>query len=80
MAPAALEKEDHGRDAAFAKVLHGKSAQAQGGFSSMLKKDKTAQTAAVDEYFQHWDNKPAGEETEETRAARRLQYATLTRQ
>ena len=80
MSPAALEKEDHQRDAAFAKVLHGKTAESKGGLSSILAKDKNAQKAAVDEYFQHWDNKPAGEETEETREARRNQYATLTRQ
>ena len=80
MAPSALEKEDHVRDAQFNKALHGKSAQAKGGISSMLSKDNSAQKAAVDEYFQHWDKKPASEETEETRAARREQYATLTRQ
>jgi hypothetical protein len=33
----------------------------------MLQKDKGAQQAAVDEYFKHWDNKAAGDETEETR-------------
>jgi sterol 24-C-methyltransferase len=76
----ALEKEDHTRDAQFNKALHGKSSQANGGIASMLSKDNAAQKAAVDEYFQHWDKKPAAEETEETRAARREQYATLTRQ
>jgi sterol 24-C-methyltransferase len=80
MAPIALEKEDHSRDANFNKALHGKSSQAKGGISAMLSKDNVAQKAAVDEYFSHWDNKPAGDETEETRAARREQYATLTRQ
>ena len=33
----------------------------------MMKKDRTAQKAAVDEYFKHWDNKAAGTETDETR-------------
>jgi sterol 24-C-methyltransferase len=80
MSPVTLEKEDHSRDAQFNKALHGKSAEAKGGISSMLSKDRAAQKAAVDEYFQHWDQKPAAEETEETRAARREQYATLTRQ
>lgn len=46
----------------------------------MIGKDKAAQQAALDEYFKHWDNKSAGEETEETRAARRAEYATLTKQ
>jgi len=80
MSPIALEQEDHARDAAFAKALHGKSAQGRGGLASMLGKDKQAQKAAVDEYFKHWDNKEAKEETEETRAARRKEYATLTKQ
>lgn len=46
----------------------------------MIGKDKEAQKAAVDEYFKHWDNKGAHDETEETRAARRAEYATLTKQ
>ena len=80
MSPMALEKEDHGRDAAFAKALHGKTSGKEGGISAMMGKDKGAQKAAVDEYFKHWDNKAAVDETEETRAARRAEYATLTRQ
>lgn len=86
MAPSAvtpqhiLEKEDKERDAAFNKVLHGKSATAQGGFMAMRNKDARAQKEAVDEYFKHWDNKLASAETEEVRKARRDEYATLTRQ
>lgn len=68
MAPAALEQENHARDAEFNRVLHGKSAEAQGGFAAMRNKDAAAQKAAVDEYFKHWDNKSAEEETEEIRA------------
>ena len=67
MASTALEKENHERDAAFNKVLHGKSAKARGGFAAMMNKDAKAQQAAVDEYFKHWDNKASAEETEETR-------------
>ena len=67
MAPIALETEDHSRDAAFNKAMHGKSAQERAGFAAMLKKDPKAQKAALDEYFKHWDNKTAGTETEETR-------------
>ena len=77
---ASLEKEDHARDAAFNKTLHGKSSDAQGGLMAMRNKDKAAQKAAVDEYFKHWDNKAAATETEEIREARRAEYATLTRQ
>jgi sterol 24-C-methyltransferase len=80
MSSVALEKEDHSRDANFNKAMHGKSAAATGGITSMLSKNNAAQKAAVDEYFQHWDNKPAENETEEMREARRSQYATLTRQ
>ena len=83
MAPAAvlaLEKEDHARDAAFNKSLHGKSAEKRGGMMAMWNKDAAAQKAAVDEYFKHWDNKSAEVETEQTRKERRDEYATLTRQ
>ena len=96
MAPIALENEDHGRDAAFNKVLHGKSAEERGGIRSMLKKDPAAQKAAIEEYFKHWDNKAASTETEEIREvcrypfsilpmlilsqSRKAEYATLTRQ
>lgn len=66
MAPIALEPEDHTRDAAFAKAMHGKSAEGQ-GFTAMLKKDPNAQKAAVEQYFKHWDGKPADSETAEVR-------------
>lgn len=46
---------------------------------AMRKKDQAAQKAAVDEYFKHWDNKAAANETEADRKARRDEYATLTR-
>ncbi|KAF2231643.1 putative sterol 24-c-methyltransferase [Viridothelium virens] len=80
MAPIALEAEDHARDAEFNKALHGKSAQERAGFLAMMGgKDPAAQKAAIDEYFKHWDNKEAAEETPEIREARRAEYATLTR-
>jgi sterol 24-C-methyltransferase len=74
------ETEDKTRDAAFNKALHGKSSQANGGLRALRGKDSAAQKAAVDEYFKHWDNKAAADETDETRKARRDEYATLTRQ
>jgi sterol 24-C-methyltransferase len=70
MSPTALEKEDHTRDAEFNKAMHGKSSGTRGGMAAMLQKDRAAQQAAVDEYFKHWDNKAASEETEETRKVR----------
>lgn len=58
-----LEREDHSRDAAFSKAMHGNSAQARGGIAAMFSKGSDAKKAAVDEYFKHWDNKPAENET-----------------
>lgn len=63
MSPAILEREDHSRDAAFNKAMHKESSKAGAGFNAMLKKDKAAHQAAVDEYFKHWDNKAAKNET-----------------
>ncbi|KAH7136665.1 S-adenosyl-L-methionine-dependent methyltransferase [Dactylonectria estremocensis] len=74
-----LEREDHKRDADFNKAMHGSSAQARGGIAAMFSKGGAAKQAAVDEYFKHWDNKPAENETAEERAARTAEYATLTR-
>ena len=71
MAPSVLEVEDHVRDAAFNQAMHGKSAEERAGFMAMMKKDAKAQQAAVDEYFKHWDNKAAADETLETREASR---------
>lgn len=64
----ALEREDHKRDADFNKAMHGTSAQARGGIGAMFAKGGAAKQAAVDEYFKHFDNKGAADETEETRA------------
>lgn len=67
MPSATLEKEDHWRDAEFNRALHGKSAESRGGLAAMSRKDTAAQKAAIEEYFKHWDNKAAEDETEETR-------------
>lgn len=70
MAPAALEPQDRARDAAFNKAMHGKSSQATGGFAAILsKKDHAAAKASSDEYFKHFDNKAAKDETPEIREA-----------
>lgn len=79
MSLAGLEKEDHERDAAFNKAMHGTSAGANGGMSAMFKKDKLAHNASLQEYFKHWDDKKAADETDADRASRRAEYATLTR-
>lgn len=56
------------RDMTFENIMHKTTARTDHGFSAMLKKDKEAQRAAVAEYFQHWDNKEAENETEADRA------------
>ena len=68
MAPTQLEPEDHSRDFAFSNALHGKTANGRAGLAAVLGKDFSAQRAAVDEYFKHWDNKGPEVETEQTRA------------
>lgn len=75
----ALEQENHQRDADFNKAMHKESVNTV-GLKAYMAKDKSAQKAAVDEYFKHFDNKTAKEETAADRASRTAEYATLTRQ
>ena len=77
MAPIALETEDHSRDAAFNKIMHGKSADERAGFRAMMKKDPVSQKAAVEEYFKHWDNKSATSETAEVREVNYSAFSPL---
>jgi sterol 24-C-methyltransferase len=70
MAPVALQREDHERDAAFKQALHGKSAAQKNAFMAMISKDSKSQEATADAYFAHWDNKDARVETEEDREVR----------
>jgi sterol 24-C-methyltransferase len=81
MAPGtiSLEQENHQRDADFNKAMHGKSKDTV-GLKAYMAKDKGAQKAAVDEYFKHFDNKTAQDETAADRESRIAEYATLTRQ
>ena len=46
----------------------------------MFGKSSSAYKAAADDYWKHWDEKAATDETPEIRAARRKEYASLTRQ
>ncbi|KAH7134177.1 S-adenosyl-L-methionine-dependent methyltransferase [Dactylonectria macrodidyma] len=71
---------DVAKNSAFDKALHKQSKDSKGGISAMIKKDNAAHVAAVDEYFQHWDNKKAEDEVEATRQDRTDNYASLTRQ
>jgi hypothetical protein len=75
MAPTNLEREDHSRDAAFNKAMHKNSSKAEGGFSAMLKKDTAAHQASVDEYFKHWDQKAAKDETDADREVRWISWS-----
>lgn len=80
MSSQTLLRADEARNSAFDKALHGDSSQGQGGIRAMMSKDKTARAAAVDEYFQHWDNKSAEDETSAVRQSRTDDYASITRQ
>ncbi|EXV01402.1 ergosterol methyltransferase domain protein [Metarhizium robertsii] len=80
MSSRTLVSENDARHAAFDKILHGASSESRGGLRAMMGKDRGANEAAVKEYFQHWDNKKAQDETEAVRQARADDYASLTRQ
>ncbi|KAG8428025.1 hypothetical protein J3459_006154 [Metarhizium acridum] len=68
------------RHADFDKILHGALSESRGGLRAMMGKDREANEVAVKEYFRHWDNKKAQDETEAVRQARADDYASLTRQ
>lgn len=74
-----LEKQDRERDAAFNTAMHGEASGADGGFRAMLRKGggTAAQRAATEEYFKHWDNQDAKDETEETRAVSSILHPKL---
>ncbi|KAH7014244.1 S-adenosyl-L-methionine-dependent methyltransferase [Microdochium trichocladiopsis] len=71
---------EQARNSAFDHALHGTSGSGQGGLKAMMSKDNSARKAAMDQYFQHWDDKKAEDETAEVRKARTDDYASLTRQ
>ncbi|KAH6608603.1 SAM-dependent methyltransferase [Trichoderma cornu-damae] len=76
----ALLQADQARDVAFDELLHKNSSASQGGLRAMMNKDNEAHKAAVVEYFQHWDDRKAEDETDAVRQARVVDYASLTRQ
>ncbi|KAH6895922.1 S-adenosyl-L-methionine-dependent methyltransferase [Thelonectria olida] len=71
---------DEAQNSAFDKVLHRQSKDSQGGMRAMMNKDNAAHAAAVNEYFQYWDDKKAEDEVEAIRQERTDNYASLTRQ
>lgn len=64
----------------FDTILHRSSTESQGGLRAMMNKDRSANAAAMDDYFKHWDKKTAEDETMTIRQARKVEYASLTRQ
>ncbi|KAK3191970.1 Delta(24)-sterol C-methyltransferase [Lecanicillium sp. MT-2017a] len=80
MSTQALLRADEARNSAFDKVLHGSASESKRGVRAMMGKDNAAHAAAMQEYFQHWDNKDAKDETEDVRQSRTEDYASLTRQ
>lgn len=76
----ALLPADQARNNKFDEILHKGSSKSQGGLSAMINKDNEAHKAAVVQYFQHWDDKKAEDETEAVRQSRIDDYASLTRQ
>ncbi|KAJ3476953.1 hypothetical protein NLG97_g8971 [Lecanicillium saksenae] len=80
MSTQALLRAEDARNSAFDKALHGTSGKGQSGVRAMMGKNKTANSAAVDEYFKHWDNKAAEDETSAVRQSRTDDYASITRQ
>ncbi|KAK8069512.1 Sterol methyltransferase [Apiospora phragmitis] len=71
---------DIAKMSAFDNALHRNSNKAQGGLRAMMNKNSAAQNVAVEQYFQHWDDKKAEDETEEIRKARTADYTTISRQ
>ncbi|KAK8053732.1 Sterol methyltransferase [Apiospora saccharicola] len=71
---------DVARMSAFDNAMHRDSNKSQGGLRGMMNKNSAAQKIAVEQYFQHWDDKKAEDETEEVRQARTADYATISRQ
>lgn len=68
------------KNSTFDTILHRSSVKSEGGLRAMMHKSSVANVAAVDEYFQHWNDKGAEEETDIIRQARTADYASLTRQ
>ncbi|KAH9903604.1 S-adenosyl-L-methionine-dependent methyltransferase [Xylariomycetidae sp. FL2044] len=71
---------ENARNSAFDHALHRDSGTTKGGLRAMMSKDHAARDAAMGEYFRHWDDKKAEDETDVIRQTRTEDYASLTRQ
>jgi hypothetical protein len=65
---ASLTEQEKLQHAEFSKALHGSSVEKSAGLRAMFGKGSDAKKLAVDEYFKHWDNKAAKDETVADRA------------
>lgn len=77
MSPAALSQEHVDRDAAFVKVMHGRSAQKENAFISMISKDSQAHRMITDEYVRRWDVDDKTGNDDEAREKRKEDYMPL---
>ena len=67
-----LSDEDDLKEVAFSSALHGRPIADNGGITALRKKDPKAHKIAVDEYFQHWGNTTACDESQDARLVRKL--------
>jgi sterol 24-C-methyltransferase len=65
------------RDKEFSQALHGQKATTVTGYRAILSKNVEAQKAATSTYFQFWDNKAPGKETEGDIKERASKYTDL---
>lgn len=77
MPSAALPQEHVERDAAFVKIMHGKSAQKGNAFMSMISKDNQAHRMVTDEYVRRWEENDRAGNDGEAREKRKEDYMPL---
>jgi len=54
-------------ESTFENIMHKGSSGTDNHFTALLNKDHVAQKVAAGDYFRHWDNKKASDETREIR-------------
>lgn len=78
MARGPVAQEQQIQDAAFVKIMHGKSAEQRNAFMSMLSKDHESHRLTTDNYLNFWQKDGKDQEnTEENREARKTKYVSL---
>lgn len=72
------QSEEVRRDAAFVKLMHGKSAEQRNAFMSMLRKDAESHRLITDDYIKHWEESDGlAKDSEEAREGRKGEYMSL---